>query len=245
MKLRAKLAGLRLVKGARLPYIEAKGAFPIDLARHDMNFVQTYLRVLKELGSEYRLATVLVLANLALAAAQFAEPILFGRIIDKLAEAQKTDVPLQWEALAPLIAAWVGFGLFTIAAAVLVALHSDRLSHRRRLAVMGAYFEHVLHLPLSFHTASHSGRLLKGMLDGAAGMASIWLSFFRENCASIMALFVMLPLSLFLNWRLACLLIVLVFFFGFLTTFVLRRTEGLQSRVESYNTDLAERASDA
>jgi len=210
-----------------------------------MNFVRTYLRVLKELGSESRLAIILVLANLALAAAQFAEPVLFGRIIDKLAEAQKSDVPLQWETLAPLIAAWVGFGLFTIAAAVLVALHSDRLSHRRRLAVMGAYFEHVLHLPLSFHTASHSGRLLKGMLDGAAGMASIWLSFFRENCASIMALFVMLPLSLFLNWRLACLLIVLVFFFGFLTTFVLRRTEGLQSRVESYNTDLAERASDA
>lgn len=210
-----------------------------------MNFVRTYLRVLKELGSESRIAIILVLANLALAAAQFAEPILFGRIIDKLAEAQKSNVPLQWEALAPLIAAWVGFGLFTIAAAVLVALHSDRLSHRRRLAVMGAYFEHVLHLPLSFHTASHSGRLLKGMLDGAAGMASIWLSFFRENCASIMALFVMLPLSLFLNWRLACLLIVLVFFFGFLTTYVLRRTEGLQSRVESYNTDLAERASDA
>ncbi len=210
-----------------------------------MNFVRTYLRVLKELGSESRIAIILVLANLALAAAQFAEPILFGRIIDKLAEAQKSDVPLQWEALAPLIAAWVGFGLFTIAAAVLVALHSDRLSHRRRLAVMGAYFEHVLHLPLSFHTASHSGRLLKGMLDGAAGMASIWLSFFRENCASILALFVMLPLSLFLNWRLAGLLIVLVFFFGLLTAYVLRRTEGLQSRVESYITDLAERASDA
>jgi len=234
-----------LVKSARLPYIEREKAFSICLARRDMNFVRTYLRVLKELGSESRIAIILVLANLALAAAQFAEPVLFGRIIDKLAEAQKSDVPLQWETLAPLIAAWVGFGLFTIAAAVLVALHSDRLSHRRRLAVMGAYFEHVLHLPLSFHTASHSGRLLKGMLDGAAGMASIWLSFFRENCASIMALFVMLPLSLFLNWRLACLLIVLVFFFGFLTTFVLRRTEGLQSRVESYNTDLAERASDA
>ncbi|MEN9708749.1 MAG: hypothetical protein RIQ68_1157 [Pseudomonadota bacterium] len=234
-----------MVKGASLPYIGREGAFPIRLARRDMNFVRTYLRVLKELGSESRLAIILVLANLALAAAQFAEPVLFGRIIDKLADAQKTDVPLQWEALAPLIAAWVGFGLFTIAAAVLVALHSDRLSHRRRLAVMGAYFEHVLHLPLSFHTASHSGRLLKGMLDGAAGMASIWLSFFRENCASFLALFVMLPLSLFLNWRLASLLIVLVFFFGFLTAYVLRRTEGLQSRVESYNTDLAERASDA
>jgi ATP-binding cassette subfamily B protein len=144
-----------LVKSARLPYIEREKAFSICLARRDMNFVRTYVRVLKELGSESRIAIILVLANLALAAAQFAEPILFGRIIDKLAEAQKSDVPLQWEVLAPLIAAWVGFGLFTIAAAVLVALHSDRLSHRRRLAVMGAYFEHVLHLPLSFHTASH------------------------------------------------------------------------------------------
>jgi ABC-type multidrug transport system fused ATPase/permease subunit len=41
------------------------------------------------------------------------------------------------------------------------------------------------------------------------------------------------------------LLIVLVIFFGLLTTFVLRRTEGMQGRVEKFNTDLAERASDA
>ena len=210
-----------------------------------MNFIRVYIRVLKELGSEYRLAVVLVLANLALAAAQFAEPILFGRIIDKLAAAQNEPSSIQWHELTPLIAAWVGFGLFTILSAVLVALHSDRLSHRRRLAVTGAYFEHVLHLPLSFHTASHSGRLLKTMLDGANGMASMWLSFFRENCASIMALGVMLPLSMFVNWRLAVLLIVLVIFFGFLTAFVLRRTEGMQGRVEQFNTDLAERASDA
>jgi glucan exporter ATP-binding protein len=213
--------------------------------QRNMNFVRVYIRVLKELGSEYRLAVVLVIANFALAAAQFAEPVLFGRIIDKLAAGQNDPAAIQWDSLLPLIAAWVGFGLFTIASAVLVALHSDRLSHRRRLAVTGTYFEHVLHLPLSFHTASHSGRLLKTMLDGANGMASMWLSFFRENCASMMALGVMLPLSLFVNWRLSGLLIVLVIFFGLLTTFVLRRTEGMQGRVEKFNTDLAERASDA
>lgn len=229
-----------IVKAAVLDYEgERSSRFAI------MNFIRVYIRVLKELGSEYRVAVVLVLANLALAAAQFAEPVLFGRIIDKLAAAQKEAAALRWEELTPLIIAWVGFGLFTIAAAVLVALHSDRLSHRRRLAVTGEYFEHVLHLPLSFHTASHSGRLLKTMLDGAAGMSSIWLSFFRENCASFLALFVMLPLSMFVNWRLAGLLILLVVIFGVLTALVLRRTEGLQSTVERYNTDLAERASDA
>ncbi|MDB5651538.1 MAG: cyclic beta,2-glucan transporter, partial [Hyphomicrobiales bacterium] len=245
-----------MVKAAALSY-RGEGGFAVPVLCRSrcflplapvpvvMNILRIYIRVLKQLGSEYRLAVILVFANLALAAAQFAEPVLFGRIIDKLANAQKDSVPLQWDDLMPLVGAWVGFGLFTIAAAVLVALHADRLSHRRRLAVTGNYFDHVLHLPLSFHTASHSGRLLKTMLDGAAGMATLWLSFFRENCASFLALFVLLPASLFINWRLAGLLIVLVFFFGFLTTMVLRRTEGLQGVVERFNTDLAERASDA
>ena len=210
-----------------------------------MQFMNVYVRVLKQLRPERNLALTLVGANLALAGAQFAEPILFGRIIDVLAGAQAQNKTLSWAELTPLLAAWVGFGLFTIGAAVLVALHADRLSHRRRLAVMADYFEHVLHLPLGFHTSVHSGRLLKTMLDGASNMASVWLSFFRENCASFVALFVLLPLSLFVNWRLASLLIVLVLVFGLLTVFVLRRTEGLQGKVERYNADLAERASDA
>ena len=50
---------------------------------------------------------------------------------------------------------------------------------------------------------------------------------------------------MFLNWRLAGLLIVLVVLFGALTAFVLRRTEALQRQVERYNADLAEHASDA
>jgi len=210
-----------------------------------MQFMNVYVRVLKQLRPERNLALTLVGANLALAGAQFAEPILFGRIIDVLAGAQAQNKTLSWAELTPLLAAWVGFGLFTIGAAVLVALHADRLSHRRRLAVMADYFEHVLHLPLGFHTSVHSGRLLKTMLDGASNMASVWLSFFRANCASFVALFGLLPLSLFVNWRLASLLIVLVLVFGLLTVFVLRRTEGLQGKVERYNDELAERASDA
>ncbi len=210
-----------------------------------MQFFKVYLRVLRQLGPESSLAGILVLANIALAAAQFAEPILFGRIIDLLANAQTQARTLQWADLVPLVGTWVGFGLFTIGAAVLVALHADRLSHRRRLAMMAEYFEHVLHLPLGFHTSTHSGRLLKTMIDGAGNMASVWLNFFRENCASFVALFILLPLSLFVNWRLACLLMVMVIIFGAMTAFVMRRTEGLQSEVERYATDLAERASDA
>ena len=210
-----------------------------------MRFFSVYRRVLAQLAPEAALAILLAVANLAVAAAQFAEPLLFGRIIDRLTTAQAQKIALQMFDLAPLLAAWVGFGLFSIGGSVLVALHADRLAHRRRLGMMSAYFDHVLHLPLSFHSAVHSGRLLKIMLDGAQAMFSLWLSFFRENCASAVALFVLLPLTLFINWRLAAILMVLVVGFGLLTTFVLRRTESLQGRVERFSTDLAEHASDA
>ena len=206
-----------------------------------MSFVRLYGRVLGQLGGERRVAGVLVAANLALAGAQFAEPVLFGRIVDALTGGSAAT----WGDIAPLMAAWAGFGLFTIGCSVLVALNADRLAHRRRLGVMAEYFEHVLHLPLSFHTSVHSGRLLKVMLEGSNGMAGLWLSFFREHCASFVALGVLMPLSLFINWRLGTLLIGLVVVFGALTVVVLRRTEGLQGLVERYQTDLAERASDA
>ncbi len=210
-----------------------------------MQVFRLYIRTLALLGTEKKLALLLVFANIFLAAASFAEPVLFGWIIDLLSNAQRDGKTVTWEALTPLTIAWVGFGLFTILASVLVALHADRLSHRRRLAVMSSFFEHVLHLPLSFHTSVHSGRLLKNMIDGASGMASVWLYFFRDNLSSFLALFVLLPATIFLNWRLAMLLIGLVFLFAIVIAFVIHRTNALQEKVERYHTDLAERASDA
>ncbi len=210
-----------------------------------MKLVRIYGRVLEQLGPELKLGYLLVAANLALAIAAFAEPVLFGWIIDALARGQNPATPVTFAAILPLIIAWVVFGLFTIGAGVLVALHADRLSHRRRLAVMANYFEHVLTLPLAFHMQTHSGRVLKIMLEGSNGMAWLWLGFFREHCAALVSLVVLLPLTLFLNWRLAALLVVLVGIFAILTYYVLSRTFALQGAVEGHHSDLAAHASDA
>jgi len=210
-----------------------------------MNFLKLYGRVLVLLGPEARLGWILAGANVALAAAQFAEPVLFGRIIDALVKGQGAGATPTFEALTPLLAAWVAFGLFIIGCSVLVALHADRLSHRRKQAVTTMYFEHVMQLPLSFHGSTHSGRLMKVMLTGVDALWGLWLSFFREHFAAFVALFVLLPLSLFINWRLASLLVALCVVFTGLTALVIRKTEKLQSKVEGHYTALAERASDA
>lgn len=209
-----------------------------------MNLLRLYGRVLALLGSESRLAWALALANIALASAQFAEPVLLGRIIDTLTAAQATAAAPSWSQLGVLLSAWAGFGLFTIACGTLIALYADRLSHRRRHVVLTGYFEHVLQLPLTYHGNTHSGRLMKVMLQGTDALWGLWIGFFRDNLASIVSLLVLLPISLFINWRLALLLIVLCIVFALLTALIVRKTQTLQSSVERHYSDLAERASD-
>ncbi|EJW13437.1 Beta-(1--_2)glucan export ATP-binding protein [Rhodovulum sp. PH10] len=209
-----------------------------------MSVVRLYLRALSLLSREKRLARLLALANLVLAAAAFAEPVLFGRVIDTLAGAQAAAGPFPFARLGWLLAAWVAFGLFSIVAGTLVALNADRLAHRQRQAVLTDAFEHLLDLPLAFHGATHSGRLLKVMLAGTDALWGIWLAFFRDNLASIASFFVLLPIALVMNWRLASLLVLLAVAFTLLTAFVMRRTEQLQSKVESNYSELAARASD-
>jgi len=203
-----------------------------------MSLFRLYTRVLKLLGKEARLGLILAIANLLLAATQFAEPVLFGRIVDVLTGKGGASA---W----PLLAAWVGFGLFTIVASAVVALQADRLAHRQRQAVLSGYFEHILQLPLTFHTGTHSGRLMKVMLNGTDALWRLWVGFFREHFAAIMSVVVLLPLSVTINWRLAILLFALCVVFTVLTTLVVRKTYGMQNEVEAFYSDLSARASDA
>ena len=209
-----------------------------------MSILRLYARVLGLLGPQIRLGWILAFANVLLAATQFAEPVLFGRIIDALAHAQGGGPGLSWPHLLPLVAAWVGFGLFVIVCSALVALYADRLAHRRRQAVLTEFFEHVLQLPLSFHGGTHSGRLMKVMLSGTDTLWGLWLGFFREDLVALVSILVLMPMSLYLNWRLGVLLIGLCLIFVTLNIWVLRRTQALQKSVERYYSDLAEHASD-
>ena len=135
---------------------------------------------------------MLALANVALAVSAFAEPILFGRIIDVLTRAQIPGTPaVTFTVLMPLIIAWVAFGFFSIGAGVLVALYADRLAHRRRLAVMANYFEHVLELPLAFHNSPIPGRAAQGHADrrrtacaGSGSASSARISPPSSRCSS-------------------------------------------------------------
>ncbi len=208
-----------------------------------MEFLRIYGRVLALLRPERGLAIGLALANVVVAGLAYAEPLLFGRIVDVLSRGGPPEVI--WTDSVRLLLIWAGVGLTGLAANMLVSLHADRLAHRRKLAAMALYFEHVLSLPPAYHNDSHSGRVLKIMLGGVDASVGAWLAFFREHLATFIAILVLLPLSLLLNWRLGLLLVVLIVIFAGLTVLVIGRTEKAQGQVEEYTSRLATRAGDA
>ncbi|MGC1764437.1 MAG: glucan ABC transporter ATP-binding protein/ permease [Pseudolabrys sp.] len=210
-----------------------------------MGFLQVYARALAKLGPDSSLGWLLTLANVAVTVALFAEPVLFGSVINVLAVAQADSASADWAKLWWLVLVWASLGMFTIVCGTLIALVADRLAHRRRLAVLSSYFEHVLQLPLVYHGETHSGRLMKIMLQGTDALWAFWLGFFREHLAAFVSLLLLVPLTLLINWRMAILLIVLCVLFAALTALVLHKTETLQSKVQTYHSDLTERASDA
>jgi ATP-binding cassette subfamily B protein len=210
-----------------------------------MHFGKLYLRVLGLLGPDRWVAIGLAAASVALAGLQFLEPVLFGRVVDVLTRSSGTARESVWAEALALLALWCAVGLSAIGANLAISLLADRMAHRNRLSVMSRYFEHVLALPLSFHGDVQSGRLMKVMLAGSDHIFATWLSFFREHLTTFFAVAVLLPLTLWMNWRLGLLLIALVIVFAILVAYVISKTDRAQSEVERYQTELAGNAQDA
>ena len=210
-----------------------------------MHFIRLYGRVLALLAPDRWVAIGLACAAFALAGLSFLEPVLFGRVVDLLSRSDRLPPEVVWAEAFALLALWGAVGLSAIGANVAVALLSDRMAHRNRLIVMGGYFQHVLSLPLSFHGDTQSGRLIKIMLMGSDNLFGLWLSFFREHLITFIGAVVLLPLTLFLNWRLGLLLIGLVVLFAIVSAWVIRKTHAAQGQVEALHTQLAGNVQDA
>ncbi len=210
-----------------------------------MRFLRVYGRVLGLLGRDIRVAGFLAAANLIVAGLQFLDPVLFGRVVNLLSQSDHMESTDVWHQAAILLGIWAAVGIGGILCNIGVSLQTERLAHRHRIESMGRYFTHVLSLPLSFHGDTHSGRLIKAMLNGTDGLFGTCLVFFRDQLSTILSACVLLPLTLFLNWRLGLVLIVLVAIFLVITGIVVKKTETEQRQVEGLNASLAGTAQDA
>ena len=177
------------------------------------------------LAAERQRVAIISLANVALAIAMIAEPILFGRIIEAIA--QEENIALQ-------VGAWAGLGAFNIVAFVLVARGADRLAHKRRVDVLGESFEKVIAMPLSWHHRHGTSHSLHTLLRAMETLFSLWLEFMRQHLATAVALLLLIPTALTLDWRMAGVLLFLGASYVAISRAVMAHTKEGQAQVEQH-----------
>ena len=187
------------------------------------------------LASEWHLSFALALASVAIAGVQLAEPVLFGRVVDSVARGEPS---------APLILAWALLGLFGIMASVVVAVFADRLAHRRRLAALSDAFEQAITLPLSYHASRGSGAVVAAVLRGTDELFWLWLSALREQVTAIVTIILLVPVAIWLDWRMASILALLAVCYTALNLFVVSKTHSGQMKVEEYRYGVSGRVGD-
>jgi ATP-binding cassette subfamily B protein len=217
----------------------------LDQDRRTMSILKTYGRVLAAIANERRTMALLIAGNLAVAGLQFLDPLLFGRVIGLLGQSDSMKQDALFSSGIHLVGVWIMIGAAGILVNIATAVGAERLAHRTRLAAISRCFNHVLSLPSAFHGASHSGKVMKTMVSGSDSIFALSLTFFRENLSTAVAVFVLLPLSSFINWRLSLVLVALVAVFSTVTTFVVRKTQAGQGKAEAAHSALASRAQDA
>ena len=210
-----------------------------------MRFVRIYARVIAVLGPDRTKALWLIVVNLMIVGLMFIEPVLFGRVIELLGSARNLPSAELWDRATWLLGSWAGIGLLGLLANIATSLHAERLAHHNRLQAMATFYQHVLALPPSFHGDTRTGGLMKVMLSGADTMFWLWLSLFRDQLGIWLALIILPPLTLILNWRLALALVVLVVLFAVLILLVVRKTEGGQRQAQYWQVELVGTAQDA
>ncbi len=200
-----------------------------------MGIVRVYLRALGMLASERALAFSLVLAGIAIAVVQLAEPVLFGRVVDALSKGGQAF---------PIIGLWAVLGLFNIMASAALAVMADRLAHRHRLAALSQAFERAITLPVSYHAEQGSGRVVRVLLAGTDQLFALWLSFLREHLTALAGVVLLIPAALSIDARLAALLAVLAVLYFLANYIVIKRTHGGQAHVEQYHQSVFGRVGD-
>ena len=190
-----------------------------------MSLFAVYWRALSYLAVARRSVAVICIANVALAAAMIAEPILFGHIIEAISE--KHGVLAE-------VATWAGLGAFNIIAFVLVARGADRLAHRRRAEVLSDSFEKVVSMPLSWHHRHGTSQSLHTLLRALETLFSLWLEFMRQHLSTVVALMLLAPTALTLNWRMAAVLLALGASYIAISRLVMARTKDGQTQVERH-----------
>jgi ATP-binding cassette, subfamily B, beta-glucan exporter len=190
-----------------------------------VSLFQVYARALSYLGVFRFKVSLIVLSNIVLAVITIAEPVLFGRIVDAMSASD--DVT-------PMLAMWAALGLFNTIAFILVSREADRLAHNRRATLLTEAFGRIISMPLSWHSQRGTSNVLHTLLRASETLFGLWLEFMRTHLATAVALLLLIPTAMSMDFRLTLVLVGLGVLYVLIGKLVMDRTQEGQASVEKH-----------
>lgn len=191
----------------------------------ELTLFQVYTRALRYLANNKWRVTIVVVANIILAAITIAEPVLFGRIIDAISSGSDAT---------NILILWAAFGVFNTVAYVAVAREADRLAHGRRASLLTEAFGRIISMPLSWHHQRGTSNALHTLLRASETLFGLWLEFMRTHLATFVALILLIPTAISMDLRLSFVLMALGTVYWFIGKWVMERTKEGQASVEEH-----------
>jgi len=169
--------------------------------------------------------SMVVLANVVLAAITIEQFSLFGQIIDAMSSQQ---------AVRPILVKWAALAAFSAVAFVVVAREADRLAHGRRAALLTEAFGRIISMPLSWHSQRGTSNALHTLLRACETLFSLWLEFMRNHLSAAVGILLLIPTAISMDIRLSGVLVVLGIFYWLIGRLVMSRTKDGQTSVENH-----------
>jgi len=170
-----------------------------------------------------------------------AEPILFGKIIDRISigaiKGDPNSLSSIWDDLMPLLLAWVAFSVFCIIVGSAISLHADRLAHINQWLIAKRFYKRVLSTGVTnilsttsptTNQKSSSAGLKTVMNEGVSALFWNWLNIMRSDLNALVSFIVLLPLSLYTNVYMGMCLLILTVVLAVVANYVVHTAYGMQ-----------------
>lgn len=200
--------------------------------------IQVLIRSLALLQARKRVVIVLIIANLLFAVLVLIEPVFFKLVIDTMVEFQSWDVYKDGNIHETLFY-WLFVWVVIIALRLFISIMADRMAHEEFNNCITRFFSHTMQLSMAFHTSTSSGKMSKELIRGSDNLFYTHLDFFRKVMPEIFTIILLVPLIIYLNWKMGLFVVFLWFSTTLLAVFSVKKTFTAQEAVEKYYTQLS------
>lgn len=170
--------------------------------------IQILKRTLALLHARKRIVATLIVANFIFAILVLIEPIFFKMVVDSMVQFQQASQTATFSIQTTLFY-WLFAGLTIIILRLFVSIMADRMAHEEFNNCITSFFSHSMQLSMAYHTSTSSGKISKELIRGSDNLFYTTLEVFRKVMPEVFTVTMLIPLILFLNWKMGIFVIIL------------------------------------